>query len=955
MKRLQTLVRACALLAILTASLANSPNLSQAGQPKRPIIFSPINLIQPMAPQAPPAPAFSQAGGFYTDTVSLNVTVPDTSTIRFTLDGSEPVSTSVVYSQPLVLVDRSDEVNAIASITTTGPGYWTPPDGKVFKSTVVRAAAFAVDGARSPINTQSYFISTDVLTRYAPLPIVSLSTDPGNFFNPISDSVKGGIYVLGDNGAGDTAYPFFNANFWQDWERRLHLEYYLPNGQLAFQQDAGAQVSGGYSRGHNIKSINLYARNSYGKDSFAYPLFSNRPYSAYKRLVLRASGNDYDGAYMRDDVLTGLLDASELPVGAGKPVIVFLNGEYWGIFHLRERTNQYYLADHYGVNKDYVDLLQYDTSDATRGVVQPTVDVGSSVGWNDLLSYFETHEMTDSLTDTVSYDYIKTQMDIDQFASYFAAQIYFNNRDWPANNNRFWRPNNPVTGVTGKWQWLVWDVEYGYGRGESEELAKPSNNMLKTALGLQNDFANAPFSTLMFRKLIENTDFRNRFLARAADQMNLYFTAANVNARVDLYANQLGPLMPEHIRRWGYPIDLPKWQENVDAIRSFANQRVAFNRQHIQDQFGLTGTFTLSLSTDPGMGSVRTTSLNLSGTITATQVPWDGAYFNNVPLQLSAVPKIGFRFDRWLITPTLALAMNQPVRATEVFTNDLTVLTSQNVAYRAVFVTDTAPITPTVTPTPTTTPTPTITPSVTATTTGAPTVTPTPTPIVTATPPNSHTLSPWDLRTGPYTLTAWLSNTAAMSYPPNMEFRTVATNTFTPDPGITATMDSLWTLPYSLTSRSRINGLDAQGIGFINTDNANVGGGFVGAALLALNTADQISASVTFTGGTVLSNTLVYAIRLQYRITNTSAFSDVLSGGNPVEYVRSDTSGDAKAIGPISLPADALNQPYVELQWKYHCVSGCGGTGKRAQLRLDDIRVVGQGPYKIRLPIIFRQ
>jgi hypothetical protein len=80
-----------------------------------------------------------------------------------------------------------------------------------------------------------------------------------------------------------------------------------------------------------------------------------------------------------------------------------------------------------------------------------------------------------------------------------------------------------------------------------------------------------------------------------------------------------------------------------------------------------------------------------------------------------------------------------------------------------------------------------------------------------------------------------------------------------------------------------------------------------------------------------------------------------LNGGTPIEYVRSDVSGDAKAIGPISLPADALNQPYVELQWKYYCVSGCGGTGKRAQLRLDDIRVVGQGPYKVRLPIIFRQ
>jgi hypothetical protein len=957
-KQFHSLVRLSVLVAIVTASLAIISTPSQAGNTQHPSLNHVVGLIwaqAPNAPDAPPAPTFSQAGGLYTDPVSLSVVVTDTSTIRFTLDGSEPVSTSVVYTQPLLLVNRSSEPNAISNITTTGPGYWTPPDGNVFKGTVVRAAGFAADGSRGPVTTQSYFIGADVFTRYAPLPIVSLSTAPGNFFSPISDSVSGGIYVLGDAGANDTNYPFFNANFWTDWERPLHLEYYLPNGQLAFQQGIGAQVSGGFSRGHNIKSINLYARNSYGKNSVTYPLFPERPYSSYQRLVLRASGNDYDGAYMRDDVLTSLLVNSDQSVGAGKPVIVFINGEYWGIFHLRERTNQFYLANQFGIDRNKVDLLQYDTSDATRGIVQPTVDEGSSAGWNDLLDYFATHEMTD----TASYAYVQTQMDIDNFAGYFAAQIYYNNRDWPANNNRFWRTNDPI----GKWRWLVWDVEYGYGTGENNAVASPNYNMLLTALGEQSDFANAPFSTLMFRKLIQNEDFRNRFLVRAADQMNLYFTAANVNARIDQYASQLGPLMPEHIKRWGYPIDLPKWQEHVAAMRSFADQRVGFYRQHLQNRFGLSGMFTLSLSTDASKGSVRTTSLNLSGTITSANVPWTGEYFDNVPLQLSAIPKGGFRFDRWVMTPTVVT--NQPVGASQVFSNEIVVLTNQNVAYEAVFVSDSTPTsTPTPTPTATATPTTTVTPSATPTitVTPGPTSTGTAVPSQTATPSSTATpvvtparsLVAWDLHTGPYTLTTWLSNTKALSYPVSMEFRTVSTRTTSPDPSITITMDSPWTLPYSLTSRSRVNGLDAQGIGFINTDNANTGAGFVGTAVLALNTSNLISGSVWFSGGTVLSNTIVYGLRLQYRITNTVAFTDVLSGGAPVEYLRSDVSGDAQAFGPIRLPDSMMNKPYVELQWKYHCVSGCGGSGRRAQLRLDDILVLGQGPFRSWLPFVIR-
>lgn len=197
----------------------------------------------------------------------------------------------------------------------------------------------------------------------------------------------------------------------------------------------------------------------------------------------------------------------------------------------------------------------------------------------------------------------------------------------------------------------------------------------------------------------------------------------------------------------------------------------------------------------------------------------------------------------------------------------------------------------------------------------------------------------WPLQSGPYVLTNWDVASAAGTYPPDMLFYQV-TNSLG-DPGLSVEMDSLWTLPYNLTSRSRINGLGADGFSFINTSNpqTNSGAGYVGAAVLALNTLGKDNLRVTWTGGTVVPNDRVYAIRLQYRVGGSGAFSDVLdTHGNPVEYVRNSLTGHSAVLGPVTLPAAANNQSYVQLRWKYYYVSG--NNNARAQLRVGNIQVI---------------
>ncbi len=193
---------------------------------------------------------------------------------------------------------------------------------------------------------------------------------------------------------------------------------------------------------------------------------------------------------------------------------------------------------------------------------------------------------------------------------------------------------------------------------------------------------------------------------------------------------------------------------------------------------------------------------------------------------------------------------------------------------------------------------------------------------------------------GPYAMTLWNAAESAGTAPPSMRFF----QTDLLDPALSTPMDSPWTLPFNLTTNSRINGLGLSGIGFINTGSpqATPGAGFVGAAVLALDTRGTQDIRVRWTGGTVLPNTRDCGIRLQYRIGNATAFLDVPgAGGAPVEYLRNATAGHSTELGPVSLPAAADNQPLVELRWKYYFRSGTSGS--RPQLRLDEIQVTA-GP-----------
>jgi len=822
-------------------------------------------------------PEFSLPAGFYQENVNLSISsVHQGATIRYTMDGSTPTENSPIFTGTLTLNNREGEPNSISMIPTNqfGPGHpyneeWQPPAGEIKKLNIIRARVFFSGAEPSETVTSSYLIHPEGADRFS-FPVVSISTDPENFFD--NDT---GIYVWGNNN---------NYNQRGDeWERPVFFEFFEPDGSMGFAQQLGARIHGGTSRSRPRKSLRMYARSDYGQSWVNYQLFPDKNISQFKRFILRNSGNDWDRALFRDAFMQNLVKDLGIDIQHSRPAIVFINGEYWGIHNIRDRFDARYIETHYGLDQDSFTMMDNNS----------VFDSGNEAGvshYNQMRSFIN----NPGVASAVNYEHVKTLMDVDNFTDYQIAQIYFRNTDWPGNNLQYWRsfndydPNAPH-GLDGRWRWMLFDTDFGFNldfnyiTGHPEG---PAHNTLSFALQTgNNNWPNPDWSTFLLRRLMVNTTFKTNFINRFADLLNTNFREDVVLAKIDSLEVLYLPEMEEHIHRWRRPVTVSSWQETLASMRSFGQQRPGFMRQFIMQQFGIPGTFQLTLNVnDSDFGTLevnRTRIIPTTEGVSSQAYPWSGTYFRTIPVTVTAHPRTGYRFVQW----QGASNSTNPV---------VTITPSGNTSLTALFEPDDT---------------------------------------------GEGDITPWNLSAGPYFFSTWSASEPEGTYPPNMKFY----QTDTLDPRLNDEMDQPWSLPYNLTNRSRINGLGDDGFAFLNTGNAQEdGGGFLGTAVLALNTTGAEQVQVTWRGGTVTPNSRVYHIRLQYRVGGSGAFEDVLDEmGQPVEYMRNEEAGHSQLIGPVSLPASVLDRNYVELRWKYYYtgIRLSEDSGARDQLRVTDIFV----------------
>lgn len=832
-------------------------DISYGRQPDGGTNFVWFSTATPNAPNTTPGayellqvPSFSVPRGFFTHAFSLELAVTNSnSTIHYTLDGSEPTTNSPVYSTPLTIASRVGDPNTISEIRTAGG--WAAPAGEVFKLNVVRARNFKPDAIASDTATHTYLIANET-NRYS-VPLISIATDADNFFD---DDI--GIYVPGNAPNGN----YFQRG--EAWERPMHIEFFENNGSLAFSQNAGIKIHGNTSRGHRIKSMDILA-DWQNEGAIEYRLFENRDRQSWDRFLLRQSGHDHNLTYFRDVMMHDLASELGMETQAARACVVFINGEYWGIHYLRERHDADYLATNGGVDPDQVDFLEGYAS----------AREGDTAHYNGLIQFLNANDISNS----TNYTTLRSMIEVDNYIDYKATEMW--TYRWDMGNHRLWRPRT----AEGRWRWIQFDNDVGWGGFASVAPAWEFDFLAYAteANGAWNQYPlnnhNNPTVTFLLRTLLENADFETAFANRLADLMNTTYHPSNTLARIDQYADRIRPEIAEHIARWRTPDSITTWSNNVEVLRTYANQRSIHMRQHLRDQLGLGNEVSVTLQcTDSTHGRIRINTVDITA---STNAPWTGVYFSANPITISAKAHPGYRFVRWQELPE-----PQDTQITNTFA------VSTGLTLTAQFE-------------------------------------PLPGP------------EPFDLATGPYLFRSWPTNGPPGSFPPNMVFQQTAPDAAA-DPGIHADLIDQWHLSYNRTNRSRMIGLDDDGIAFINTGNVQAdNGGHMGAALLALNTIGQTNLLVSWFGGTAQANDRHYGIRLQYRAGDSGPFTDLEHMGQPVEYIRNST-GDEQRIGPISLPPILLNQPHVELRWKYYWQSGT--SGPRDMLRLDDITVTTPVP-----------
>ena len=522
--------------------------------------------------------AFSHESGEYDQPIELTMTADPASSIYYTMDGSIPGPQDSLYHQTI----------------------------QIDQTSVIRAVAIQSGYLSQHHSTHAYLIQDD-----SDLPTLSLVTDPYHLWDQDS-----GIYVLGNDYEVDN--PNFGANFWEDWERPVYLTFLDEAGQLQYESGAGMKIFGGWSRAADQRSFSIFARSRYGDEPFEFALFPDRPYESFEAFILRNSGNDWRRTMLRDGVLTGLMKESDVDIQAFRPTRVFLNGEYWGFYNMREKINEHYLASLHDVNPDSIDLLEGGGR---------TIH-GDNSEYQGILNYLQSVELSDSSR----YEVVARQIDLDNYLQYQAAQIYFDNTDWPGNNIKFWKSNG------GKWRWILYDTDFGFGTWDP---GKVSNNTLAFALEADGPgWPNPPWATFLFRKLTENEGFRHAFINQYADELNSRFLPDRVIERIDSLASNIRNEMPRHQSRWTG--NMSQWNDRIAEMRTFARQRPSHARGHIQRTFQLPGMHPIVVEIpEPEGGMIELNSLVLK------EKMWEGIYYETVPIRLKAVPRPGYQFDRW--------------------------------------------------------------------------------------------------------------------------------------------------------------------------------------------------------------------------------------------------------------------------------------------------------------------
>jgi len=534
------------------------------------------------------APVFSITSGIYTSPISVSITDLNnpTATIYYTLDGSDPNENSTL---------------------------WNGTPIYIFQSKILRARSYVNGLIPSTISSSSYLFNVHHTT-----PIISVISDPQNLFGPSGMFDNPSLDLL-----KNASIDYFDSTL---------------NHNLLFSRRAGIIMDGGWgSRGLPQRPFRIkFDDGVLGQgpiSGFIIPDRTNR--NQYSDFMLRNGSNQYLILPYKDAAQTKMMgDGTNNYYSAWRPASVYINGEYWGLYELREKFNTEMFEIYDGAIENTIEILG---SSAQYGFQLRAIE-------GDVQNFYNSYNLFSQINplDTNFWTQADQYFDMIYYNDYIIGELWMNNADWGFNYNNLKIYRSNATNYS--WRYILMDLEYGLLPNPSNDFSCGYDLLGQLINWPSTDPGNPHFN--IFWKGLQNDRFKNYFINRFADQMNtVYLPSRLLEIENDMFNRTVSEMANEY-ERWGDPNNVPA---QVDA---FYQYHLIFQedlvcrpenmRNHIQTNFNLPQQVNVQLNVYPqNAGKIEIS------TITPNIYPWNGIYFDGVPIQLEAQAEPGYQFSHW--------------------------------------------------------------------------------------------------------------------------------------------------------------------------------------------------------------------------------------------------------------------------------------------------------------------
>lgn len=531
-------------------------------------------------------PDYSLGAGFYTSAQTIAITTNEPNAdIHYTTDGSLPTSASPIYTTPI----------------------------NISSTKVLKAITISSDPEILPsfVEFETYFINVSHT-----LPIVSIAASQ--------------LATLA-NGSGN-------------------LE---PRGSLELFDLAGARVAKTYGEFNrhgqdswvlSQRSLDFVSRDEMGYNhSLEEQLFASTPRDNFQKIILRAAGDDNypaDGnnanqgsAHIRDAYIHNMAieGGLNLDVRRGSKCIVYLNGNYWGVYDIRDNPDDHDFTGYY-YGQDKYNLQYIETWGNTWA------EYGGATALSDWASFYST-AMSYNMNIPAQYQYVMNRFDATSLVDYVLVNTFTVCSDWLNYNTGWWRGMDS-TGTHLRYGYILWDNDATFGH-YINYTNMPNTNYTADPCDVEDPQVNDPKGHIdLLNHLRTNPVFNDYYINRQIDLWNTVFSCDNMLSKLDSIINLLDPEMQMHVTRWNGTYS--EWQNNAQDLRDFILQRCNYMSTGLVNCYPITGPHNLTINTDPAnAGTVQLNSLTL------TQFPWSGSYFSGINTSLTVTADTNYAFINW--------------------------------------------------------------------------------------------------------------------------------------------------------------------------------------------------------------------------------------------------------------------------------------------------------------------